>query len=124
MSAQNDQVVDVFKLLEANGPSRFLCTIKEEDKEDVDSTSEAHFVNRSATENINLQSGPELAEKPAAVEEEVAVTVDEDDGNTKTEFSTPCESPSFFTPAGSPSRDLMELDFVVSFHGIGKRNDR
>ncbi|KAI3747111.1 hypothetical protein L6452_09557 [Arctium lappa] len=117
-SSPDDQVVDVFKLLEAIGPAtaRFLCDIKEEDKDDVKSTPDVDFPNKPATMDVCLPSCLQLAEQPMAeeVDEEVAVTVDRGDGDhMKTEFSTPCDSPSFFTPAGSPARDFMETKFAV-----------
>ncbi|KAL7614680.1 hypothetical protein Lser_V15G06429 [Lactuca serriola] len=126
-SSPNDEVIDVFKLFEANGPSRFLCTIKEEDKEDVESTSDVDFANRSTTKSSCLQTGVQLAREPVAVEEEeeeVAVTVDGDDGSMKTEFSTTCDSPLFFTPEGSPSREVIDLEFVISVHATGNVDER
>lgn len=115
-------MVDVFKLLEANGPARFLCTIKEEDKDDVESTSDVDFPNKPATKDVCLPS----AEEPVVEEEEeVDVTVDVGDGDMKTDFSTPCDSPSFFTPAGSPSRDFGdELKVAVPVHVTGNIDDR
>nr|XP_043633274.1 uncharacterized protein LOC122604445 [Erigeron canadensis] len=83
-TSSDDEFVDVFEMLEAKEPSRFLCTINEEE---VESTHE---------------------------EEVVVIAVDESDGVVKTVFSTPCDSPMFFTPAGSPARDFMEPEFVVS----------
>lgn len=115
-------MVDVFKLLEANGPARFLCTIKEEDKDDVESTSGVDFPNKLATKDACLPSCLQLAEEEE--EEVVAVTVDGGDGDLKTEFTTPCDSPSFFTPAGSPSRDFMETKFAVPIDVTGNIDDR
>lgn len=100
-SVPDDEEVDVFKLLEANGPKRFLSTIKEEDAEstiDVD-----HFASKLDIEDEAMQTCVELNK---------AVVVVEKDENTKTVFSTPCDSP-FFTPVGSPLRDLLESEFVV-----------
>ncbi|XP_076932601.1 uncharacterized protein LOC143598207 [Bidens hawaiensis] len=92
-SSSDDQEVDVFKMLDAKGPARFLCTIKEEDKEEVESKPDVDFSSNQITESVCL-------------------TVDRD---TKTAFSTPCDSPVFFTPAGSPSREFMESEYVISF---------
>ncbi|PWA42132.1 hypothetical protein CTI12_AA219940 [Artemisia annua] len=101
-SVPDDEEVDVFKLLEASGPKRFLSTIKEEDVEstiDVDSASKVDI-----EDEATMQTCVELNE---------AVVVVEKDENTKTVFSTPCDSP-YFTPVGSPSRDVVESDqFVV-----------
>ncbi|XP_076906387.1 uncharacterized protein LOC143562490 [Bidens hawaiensis] len=96
-SSSNDQELDVFKLLDAKGPARFLCTIKEEDKEEVESKPDVDCSNNQITESVCL-------------------AVNRDDGITKMVFSTPCDSPVFFTPAGSPSREFMESEFVVSVY--------
>ncbi|KAK1410987.1 hypothetical protein QVD17_37530 [Tagetes erecta] len=90
-SKNNDQVIDVFKLLDAN-------------KEEVELKPDVDFLNNLATVNI---------------EEEVVV-----DRDTKTVFSTPCDSPMFYTPEGSPSRDLTESEFVVSVRISGNGYDR
>nr|GEY63875.1 hypothetical protein CTI12_AA546800 [Tanacetum cinerariifolium] len=99
-SVPDDQEVDVFKLLEANGPKRFLSTIKEED---VESTIDVDFGGKLDIEDEAMQTCVEL--------DEVVLLVEKDE-NTKTVFSTPCDSP-FFTPVGSPSRDHLESEFVV-----------
>ncbi|GJR77205.1 hypothetical protein Tco_0089570 [Tanacetum coccineum] len=99
-SVPDDQEVDVFKLLEANGPKRFLSTIKEED---VESTIDVDFGGKLDIEDEAMQTCVEL--------DEVIVFVEKDE-TTKTVFSTPCDSP-FFTPVGSPSRDHLESEFVV-----------
>ncbi|KAJ0949463.1 hypothetical protein HanRHA438_Chr01g0038951 [Helianthus annuus] len=94
-----DPVIDVFKLLEANGPSRVLCTIKEDDREEVESSSIA-----GVTERVSLQAclESEVAEERAAIVE-----------GTKTVLSSPCDSPVFFTPVGSPLLDGMSSEFVT-----------
>ncbi|KAI3738502.1 hypothetical protein L2E82_28536 [Cichorium intybus] len=97
-SSPGDPVIDVFKLLQVNGPSRVLCTIKEEDREDVESTSmsRVNSVEITATERVSLQACLE-----SEVAEEIALKIED----TKTVFSSPCDSPMFFTPVGSPLRD-------------------
>ncbi|MFS8008825.1 hypothetical protein Hanom_Chr14g01277461 [Helianthus anomalus] len=104
-SSPDDQVVDVYKLLEAKGPARFLCTIKEEGKEEVESTPDVDFSNKPTTKIVCLQSRLHLAGEPEM-------------------FSTPCDSPVFFTPVGSPSRDFLEPEFVVSVNETGNNDDR
>ncbi|KAD7477577.1 hypothetical protein E3N88_00713 [Mikania micrantha] len=80
-----DQVIDVFKL-------------KEEVEDEVEEEVEVEF-------EVEVESTPDVdfSMKPDA-EDAVVVTVDLDDGNMKTVFSTPCDSPRFFTPVGSPAR--------------------
>ncbi|KAI3743327.1 hypothetical protein L1987_61034 [Smallanthus sonchifolius] len=106
-TSPEDPVIDVFKLLEANGPSRFLCTIKEDDREYVGSTS------MSVVDSLEVPPETEIVSLKACLEaeaaEEKAVKVED----TKTVMFSPCDSPMFFTPAGSPSRD----GFVSSITG-------
>ncbi|KAK1426196.1 hypothetical protein QVD17_14865 [Tagetes erecta] len=94
-STQDDPVIDVCKLLEVNGPSRFLCTIKEEDSEYVDSTSISGAEVAPETIKVSLQACFE-----AEATEEKAVMVD-----MESVVSSPCDSPVFYTPMGSPARD-------------------
>ncbi|KAL8217974.1 hypothetical protein R6Q57_021347, partial [Mikania cordata] len=47
-------VINVLKLLEANGQSRVLCTIKEDDREEVESTS-VSGIEIPASEKVSLQ---------------------------------------------------------------------
>ncbi|CAH1441810.1 unnamed protein product [Lactuca virosa] len=101
-SSPEDPVIDVFKLLEENGPSRVLCTIKEDEREDVESTSmsRVNSVEITVAERVSLQT---CLESEAA--EEIGLNI----GDIKTAVSSPCDSPIFFTPVGSPPRDVMCL---------------
>ncbi|GKA71051.1 hypothetical protein Tco_0777190 [Tanacetum coccineum] len=114
-STSNDEAIDVFKLLEANGPSRILCTIKEDDREDVESSSISivDSVDTTMTEKVSLQECLELekaAERAAKAEMEV------EDKKTVLSLS-PCDSPMFFTPLGSPSRDGFGSEFASPLTG-------
>lgn len=108
-SSTNDEAIDVFKLLEAR-PSRILCTIKEDDREDAGSTSISvvDSVDITMIEKVSLQECLELekaAERAAKAEMEV------EDKKTVLSLS-PCDSPMFFTPLGSPSRDGFGSEFA------------
>lgn len=95
-------MIDVFKLLEENGPSRVLCTIKEDEREDVESTSMSRVdsVEITVAERVSLQT---CLECEAA--EEIGLNI----GDIKTAVLSPCDSPMFFTPVGSPPQDGMCL---------------
>ncbi|WOH06215.1 hypothetical protein DCAR_0625638 [Daucus carota subsp. sativus] len=83
------EIIDLYKLREMYGPSRVLFTIKEEDKEDLESE-------KSTTKSRNLsQSFGDAGASP-----EFVVAIEE--GIEETPFSTPCDSPMYFTPAASP----------------------
>ncbi|KAI3826291.1 hypothetical protein L1987_00337 [Smallanthus sonchifolius] len=99
----DDPVIDVFKLLEANGRSRVLCTIKEDDREDVESNS------MSVVDSVEIVSStPEKVWLQACFESEAAA---------ERVFSSPCDSPMFFTPMGSPARDGMSSELVSPVSG-------
>ncbi|KAK1411885.1 hypothetical protein QVD17_32717 [Tagetes erecta] len=91
------QETDVIKVFETKGSSRVLCTIKEDDTEEVESTS---ITVVDTGEIVCLQAcfeSEEAVERPTTVALEVE--------GTKTMFSSPCDSPVFYTPVGTPSRD-------------------
>ncbi|KAL8259797.1 hypothetical protein R6Q59_027750 [Mikania micrantha] len=94
-SSPEDTVIDVFKLLEANGPSRFLCTIKEDDGEYVESTSTHGGDTPGVTAETDRKVSLQAYLKAEAAEEKGMETV----------LPSPCDSPMFFTPVGSPARD-------------------
>ncbi|KAK9062439.1 hypothetical protein SSX86_019625 [Deinandra increscens subsp. villosa] len=80
-SPEDHVVVDVLKLLDVKDKG------EEEDKDEGESKkADVDFSNKSTTKTSS----------------EVGL---EEEGDTKTVFSTPCDSPMFFTPVGSPSRD-------------------
>ncbi|KAD5803247.1 hypothetical protein R6Q59_024498 [Mikania micrantha] len=97
----DDPVIDVFKLLEANGPSRVLCTIKEDDREEVETTS-ISGVEIPASEKVSLQ-----------------MCLDVEAEGTKTVLNSPCDSPMFFTPMGSPAGNGVCSEFVSPVSNAG-----
>lgn len=95
-SVEDDEVeiFDLNKLKEMYGPSRFLFTIKEEDKEDLESE-------KCTTKSRNLsQSFGDTGASP-----EFVVAIEE--GIEETPFSTPCDSPLYFTPLASPVHQII-----------------
>ncbi|KAM7505036.1 hypothetical protein LguiB_003940 [Lonicera macranthoides] len=84
-SDESMEVIDVFKLGEMYGPSRVLFTIREEERKELEPA-------KSAGEKLKTMGPPELAgESPEVV---------------MTPFSTPGKSPVYFTPVGSPFREM------------------
>ncbi|KAL2463976.1 hypothetical protein Fot_51932 [Forsythia ovata] len=80
--------IDVLKLQGMYGPSRFLFTINEEEREDFELTSAEKDQNQSET----------------------VISLEED----ATPFSTPCASPVYFTPSASPVHELVNARSSVS----------
>ncbi|CAI9779808.1 unnamed protein product [Fraxinus pennsylvanica] len=101
--------IDVLKLQGMYGPSRFLFTINEEEREDFELPPAEKDQNQSET--VSLEDGFNLTEESqeefvvvvAAAEEEV----DHVRGIDVTPFSTPCGSPVYFTPSASPVHELV-----------------
>ncbi|KAF3442730.1 hypothetical protein FNV43_RR16647 [Rhamnella rubrinervis] len=94
-------VDDLLKWQELFGPSRALFTIREEEEEReglelaTDQLNEAKTVVEDCDEAVAACTVPEVA-LTAKVEVEVEGT---------TPFSTPCNSPPYYTPLPSPTRD-------------------
>ncbi|XP_042475051.1 uncharacterized protein LOC122057115 [Macadamia integrifolia] len=88
------------------GPSRLLFTIKEEEKEDLESvkSSTDRKPNPDKERKVSLSECFERTqeEDPGAETNSVAVDVEE---RESTPFSTPCASPPYYTPSPSPTRD-------------------
>ncbi|KAL3532156.1 hypothetical protein ACH5RR_005677 [Cinchona calisaya] len=109
------EVIDVFKLQDMYGPSRVLFTIKEEDREnDTDSSAEKKS-NSKRVNNLEEFFKAADDESTSQVAVAVALVVGDDHSSGSlggesaiTPFSTPCESPVYFTPAASPSRELID----------------
>ncbi|KAA8518470.1 hypothetical protein F0562_015976 [Nyssa sinensis] len=96
------EVIDVFKLQGMYGPSRVLFTIKEEEREELESEKSLSSAEKvpMKTKRVSLE---ECFTEVAGDLLEVEVTIDVD-GKT-TPFSTPCASPLYYTPTASPSRE-------------------
>ncbi|XP_043692581.1 uncharacterized protein LOC122643014 [Telopea speciosissima] len=90
------------------GQSRLLFTIKEEEKEDLESEKSSSAERKPNPENrrVSLSECFERAQEELPVETE------------STPFSTPCASPPYYTPSPSPTRDAGEECFV-SLHVTG-----
>ncbi|KAG5151023.1 hypothetical protein JHK84_027495 [Glycine max] len=93
--------------LNGNGPSRMLFTIKEEEREEVESDN-----GNGLSEECKKSARACLDNERVAVVDEVVVAVEEllllDE--TTTPFSTPCASPPYYTPYASPSREECRKD--------------
>ncbi|KAL2537465.1 hypothetical protein Fot_18856 [Forsythia ovata] len=114
------EVVDVWKLQRMCGPPRFLFTIKEEEKEDLESLAEKSLCSSAEKEsnksNSNINNNRErvtLKECFEVVEESSkAVMVFNDhasggSGGDEADYSTPCASPMYFTPSASPIHEVV-----------------
>lgn len=98
--------------LGVNGPSRFLFTIKEEDREGTETETENDQAMKSSSKTVCI----EAAESSASDEDVVVVTIEAVDEGTP--FSTPCASPPYYTPSPSPTHDKFSPgngeDLIVS----------
>ncbi|CAI9783351.1 unnamed protein product [Fraxinus pennsylvanica] len=103
------EVIDVWKLQRMCGPPRFLFTIKEEEKEDLESLAEKSLCSSAEKESnksnisrirkkVTLKECFEVVEEPP----KAAMVVNDHGGGDEAEFSTPCASPMYFTPLASP----------------------
>lgn len=93
-------VDDLLKWQELFGPSRVLFTIREEEEEREGLESSE---TEAKTKRVCLEDN-ELA-VIVKVEEEEEDDDDDDGGGGTTPFSTPCDSPPYYTPSPSPARD-------------------
>lgn len=112
--------IDLLKIQGAFGPPRFLFTIKEEEREEVESPAKKtlscpaenevrKIVGEEKRGSVSLEDCfRSAAEETAAAEVVVEVEIDDpsvDDGATP--FSTPCASPVYFTPSASPVHEAV-----------------
>ncbi|KAE9465638.1 hypothetical protein C3L33_02454, partial [Rhododendron williamsianum] len=95
-----EEVIDILKLQAMRGPSRVLFTIKEEEREDVESETSVCSAEKSHHEKTRRVS---LEEFLNTMPEEVTVITASEDWET-TPYSTPCDSPLYYTPTASPIR--------------------
>ncbi|KAK4432614.1 hypothetical protein Salat_1023600 [Sesamum alatum] len=107
--------IDLLKIQGMFGPPRFLFTIREEEREDMESPAEKSLhsaaekeVNKETDDYIRSRVSLEECFK-AAEESVVAVEIDDDCGvvDDATPYSTPCDSPVYFTPSASPVHDVV-----------------
>ncbi|KAL0333536.1 UNVERIFIED_CONTAM: hypothetical protein Sangu_1509800 [Sesamum angustifolium] len=106
--------IDLLKIQGMFGPPRFLFTITEEEREDVESPAEKSL-RPAAEKDVNKETGDynrsrvSLEECFKAAEETSVVAVEIDDGGVDdaTPYSTPCDSPVYFTPSASPVREVV-----------------
>jgi len=113
-----DEVIDILKLQAMRGPSRVLFTIKEEEREDVESSEAEPSVSSASAEKshektrrvsqLSLEECFNIDGDLTEEEEEEVVTVTVV-GNCDCEietppYSTPCGSPLYYTPSASPIR--------------------
>ncbi|KAL2554197.1 hypothetical protein Fot_07819 [Forsythia ovata] len=98
--------IDVMKLQEMYGPPRFLFTIKEEEREELEAVAEKSDNNNNNKEKVSLQENFIAAEESPEVGVAVAVDIDDHGGCDATPFSSPCASPMYFTPLSSPVHDI------------------
>ena len=106
-SDETTEADDVLKWQELYGSSRVLFTIKEEDREGVDSE------NCSSSE----KAVSTMKEKRAGVDTksfQAAVMIELVDEEATTPFSTPCASPPYYTPLASPDRGESDMVPFVS----------
>ncbi|KAK3226978.1 hypothetical protein Dsin_006840 [Dipteronia sinensis] len=92
------------------GPSRFLFTIKEEEREEGTETETENEATRTKTVRVDDEAE---VDSESCLSEVVGVTVTnvimirvvDDEEEETTPFSTPCASPPYYTPSPSPIRD-------------------
>lgn len=97
--------IDLLKIQGVLGPPRFLFTIKEEEREGMESPAKT---TPCPAENEMKKSVDDGNRGTASLEEclrSTAVEVEVDDDTTP--FSTPCASPVYFTPSASPVHEAV-----------------
>ncbi|PSS16158.1 hypothetical protein CEY00_Acc33594 [Actinidia chinensis var. chinensis] len=96
-----EEVIDILKLQEMYGPSRVLFTIKEEEREEAESEKSLSSAEKvvKKTRRVTLEECFMVAGGSL----EVAVSCAGD--RETTPYSTPCDSPLFYTPSASPARE-------------------
>ncbi|KAB1222558.1 hypothetical protein CJ030_MR2G007344 [Morella rubra] len=93
------EIDDILKWQVMFGPSRVLFTIKEEEREGVDSE------NCSSSE-AGTKAKRVRKEEVVGVELSLPVVTVSVETEEATPFSTPCASPPYYTPLPSPTREI------------------
>ncbi|XP_057466743.1 uncharacterized protein LOC130756269 [Actinidia eriantha] len=93
-----EEVIDILKLQEMYGPSRVLFTIKEEEREEAESEKSLSSAEKviKKTRRVTLEGCFMVAG-----DSEVRIAGDLE----TTPYSTPCDSPLYYTPTASPARE-------------------
>ncbi|KAG8374033.1 hypothetical protein BUALT_Bualt11G0088900 [Buddleja alternifolia] len=108
--------IDLLTIQGMFGPPRFLFTIKEEEREDMESSAEKSLCEKELKkkkindddgdrDRVSLEECFKAVEDPSAAAA-AAVEIEVDDA---TPFSTPCDSPLFFTPSSSPVQEVVSV---------------
>lgn len=100
--------IDLLKIQGGLGPPRFLFTIKEEEREGMESpakTTPCPAENEMKKNVDDGNRGPASLEECLRSAEDTAVEVEANDDATP--FSTPCASPVYFTPSASPVHEAV-----------------
>ncbi|KAL0426602.1 UNVERIFIED_CONTAM: hypothetical protein Slati_2835000 [Sesamum latifolium] len=106
--------IDLLKIQGMFGPPRFLFTIAEEEREDMESPAEKSL-RPAAEKDVSKESGDynrswvslEECFKSAEETSVVAVVIDDGGLDDATPYSTPCDSPVYFTPSASPVHEAV-----------------
>ncbi|KAK0584874.1 hypothetical protein LWI29_020062 [Acer saccharum] len=110
------------------GPSRFLFTIKEEEREGTETETENEATRiKTVCVDDKAEDDSESCLSEAVGVNNVIVRVVVDQEET-TPFSTPCASPPYYTPSPSPTRDKYspgncENDVNISFVSLQVSGD-
>lgn len=110
--------IDLLKIQGVFGPPRFLFTIKEEEREGMESPAKptppcpAENEMTKTVVDDGKRDGGSLEECFRTVEDTAVVVEVEIDDRTvdydATPFSTPCASPVYFTPSASPTHEVVD----------------
>ncbi|KAF5207804.1 hypothetical protein FRX31_002609 [Thalictrum thalictroides] len=104
MMEQSDELE---KWQELHGPSRILYTIKEEEREDLESE-------KSCSERKSKKRVCSIEEEKEISMVVISVESDRESKETETPYLTPCSSPPYCTPMSSPPHDRNLMYYLES----------